>query len=131
MSCDYSWRGARRPRGRVLVLGDSASLATAREILIGRDLTVRQVVDPAAGSEALDGVPADLRPDLHLARPVNTFDAHRLIHSTPVATAHPSAASPRARRRRGGCADHPDAGGGDQIRINGERGSVEVLTHAD
>jgi hypothetical protein len=47
--------------GRVLLVGgESLSLATARKILAGQDLTVRHVVDPAAGLETLDGVPADL-----------------------------------------------------------------------
>ncbi|MGH3822403.1 MAG: response regulator, partial [Pseudonocardiaceae bacterium] len=46
--------------GRVLLLGESASLGTAREMLLGQCLTVQQVVDPAAGLAALDDVPADL-----------------------------------------------------------------------
>lgn len=41
-------------------MGESASLATVREMLAGQCLTVRHVVAPAAGLEALDGVPADL-----------------------------------------------------------------------
>jgi PAS domain S-box-containing protein len=41
-------------------MGESASLATAREILTDQCLTVQHVVDPAAGLETVDGVPADL-----------------------------------------------------------------------
>jgi PAS domain S-box-containing protein len=43
-----------------LVVGESASLATALEILADHCLTVRHVVGQAAGVEALDGVPPDL-----------------------------------------------------------------------